>query len=647
MSDNRFATIDLDLDLTFETPISIGAGGSGGGFADKTILRDANNNLLLPGSHLKGRLRYACEIIARAAGYYVCGSPQAENICPQPGAGVGAIVAEFLPGAAGDKTEKYCIICQLFGSPGYASPLLFEDLSLADPDNSYVDVRPGVSINRTRKVAEDARLFFVETSRPGLKPVFQKSQAISGRLLLVENGPTEVEYRHILEAGLKFLRQWGGGKTRGLGWANLKSSVTTDFSGRKIELQKEIVGKELLITFKTLSPLSLSERKPDAQFRRSASYISGRALKGALAMHLNRHGQTELWNTLFATEHGQLTSYYGHALPLDKEKGAGKSFFAPVTARQCKENQEEHPIFDTVFDILGYELWLAQRGVFVPPPSFNCPFEGCNGRSDSVGGFLLKADDTYYSVSSPGQRLLTRVGINRQRLAAEDGLLYSPIVIEEGTSFQAHIRLESEEIVLQLADFLSQNSEFHLGGGVSRGLGLIKIIGLETINKSVDSPIRDRVKEFNRKLLSHLTGQWGLEIKNKLFITLTARSELAIQHPALPQLGSALLEELKLVRAFATTTVRSGWNSAWGLMGDIRLLVRAGSVYLYEVPKSLEENPAFYSAVEELERVGVGEESGSGYGAITLCDPFHYSVKEKYYGESRTQPGRTQTGKSY
>ena len=209
----------IDITLQIDTALSVGAGGSGGVLADKAIVRNRLNQLVLPGSHLKGRLRHACEVIARAKGLPVCDSPRAENMCPQ----------------LSRIKEPPCVICALFGSPAWPSPLQFGDLVYGQPnevepgrfspDKQQPFIRPGASINRRRRTVEDQRLFFTETSPPAALVHFHNGQAISGWLPDDERAEARVK---LLLAGLTLIQNWGGGKSRGLGWGQVLYQVRLD-----------------------------------------------------------------------------------------------------------------------------------------------------------------------------------------------------------------------------------------------------------------------------------------------------------------------------------------------------------------------------------------------------------------------------------
>lgn len=196
--------LTIHLTLTVETALSVGAGGTSGIMADKAIIRTQLGELLLPGSQLKGRLRHACEILATSFGLAICQSPRPENMCPH----------------AADVSAP-CVICQLFGSPSFPGPLAFSDLIytelIGEDSTRPPSIRPGVSINRRRGTAEEQRLFYIETSPPGGYVYFNRHDgAIIGYLPDAHAEPLT----KLLLAGIAYVQNWGGGKSRGLGWTS-------------------------------------------------------------------------------------------------------------------------------------------------------------------------------------------------------------------------------------------------------------------------------------------------------------------------------------------------------------------------------------------------------------------------------------------
>lgn len=205
----------LSLTAIIETAICVGSGGSSGSLADQPIVRTANGNLLIPASQLKGRIRHECEKLARGLGWQICQAPKPEKMCPQ---------RQHL--SENDTTfhrEDYqvsgdegyhCLSCQLFGNSTLPSKILVDDLHCKTNLNSLEVIRPGVTINRRRGVAENQKLYFLETSPMNAELNF------SGEISLLPNCP-EVGKLLVL-AALKQIVALGGNKSTGLGWLRWK-----------------------------------------------------------------------------------------------------------------------------------------------------------------------------------------------------------------------------------------------------------------------------------------------------------------------------------------------------------------------------------------------------------------------------------------
>ncbi len=202
----------------FDTALCIGSGVAGKAIrVDKATTRNAEGDLIIPGSALKGRLRQHCEDFLRTLGVAVCNSPRAETMCPH--------FRNYLKQVGME--HDFCLACLIFGSPWRRSPLNFsdavwgketnwtrEDWKAASKDRT--SIRPGVSISRNRGTALEERLYYTEAAQP--HALF--SGSIEGEL----NSRREVA---ILQAGLKFLFSVGGGNSRGFGWLSEEPSSQT------------------------------------------------------------------------------------------------------------------------------------------------------------------------------------------------------------------------------------------------------------------------------------------------------------------------------------------------------------------------------------------------------------------------------------
>ncbi|MCX7949849.1 MAG: RAMP superfamily CRISPR-associated protein [Treponemataceae bacterium] len=219
----------LEINLEVISAICVGSTADVQGIGvDKATARDEEGKLMIPGSTLKGRIRWECERIGRALGLEICNPPRPDNMCPHFWA------------RKNEKTDRFCILCEIFGAPGRRSPLKFKDAILLKDERlrdtpvlqagksvnerrSFdAQIRPGVSISRSRRTAFSQRLFFVETSTPNAH--FRFKAEIEGHL------PSE-RHRGFLLAGIRALSFVGGGRSRGLGWVRTEECF---LDGRKI-----------------------------------------------------------------------------------------------------------------------------------------------------------------------------------------------------------------------------------------------------------------------------------------------------------------------------------------------------------------------------------------------------------------------------
>lgn len=213
----------LHLTANLDSALCVGAGGSSGSLADKPIVRTADGHLLIPASQLKGRLRHECEKLARSLGWPVCESPDPQKMCPQIGLppdspfqreeyDIGKTFADTTP-------QHHCIICQIFGNPALPSRIVVDDLVCQEDFQNLPEIlRPGVTINRRRRTAEDKKLYFLETSPINVQLPFE------GHIHLEPDCPDYAK-AFILTA-LHHIHALGGSKSAGLGWLTWKIDNT-------------------------------------------------------------------------------------------------------------------------------------------------------------------------------------------------------------------------------------------------------------------------------------------------------------------------------------------------------------------------------------------------------------------------------------
>ena len=357
--------------------------------------------------------------------------------------------------------DNHCIICQIFGSPASESRIFITDLT---PDNDLgiktTEIRSGVTINRNRRVAEDQRLYFTETSLPNAGFEFSGDVTIGSEIT--------AEQIELLSAGLNYIHAIGSGKTRGLGWLNIGYKETTSATQdvQSIEVDSESY-TELSIKVTLKSPILTGGRKPSGQAVEAVQYIRGGLIRGAIAKawlaDLENNEPDADFDRLFLNDK---VGIFRNCTPGTK--------VLPATAAGCKDDSGfladgKHGIFDTLFERIVSEKakWMYQP---------NCP--KCQGRVDSKSGFYEGVAESYKE-RHLNTRLLTRVAINRQRKVAEDELLYhlttiDPITVEgKEATLQGSVRIPSD-LVNKVNRTLQQKVK-RLGGGSSRGLGKVYI----------------------------------------------------------------------------------------------------------------------------------------------------------------------------
>jgi len=437
---------------------------------------------------------------------------------------------------------------------------------------------------------------------------------------------------------------------------------------------------ELKIT--ALSPLAISRQKSGGSVSEVESYIPGSVIRGAFAGQiLQQYGQINAnlaesdnhFQSLFLSEHSAIFQNAYPAIAKISEDEfkcvTDEVRVLPATAVSSKADSGFKPNKNGVFDTL-IDRFCAE--------AYNYPFDPSDPKSledktdprvEPYGGFYSKTADSEvlhkYRIHSVSTRFLTRVGINRRRATSEDDILYSIEVLNESfvknqkanlriwenIVYRSLILVEKEEIAKLLQGFIKRNSDrFHLGGSVSRGLGKVKI---EVTDGIIPESVEARIKKFNQKLENRWK-EWSvfceprenllasrtyftLDLQSDAILTEKWRRTTIISPEMLCQLAG--LEEefskldsqekkdnfLKLDVAYSSYDYRSGWNSGWGLMKDVDLIINKGGVYLF----STTQPDIWMDKLGQLEEKGVGDRTCEGFGQIQICNEFHLVFRDK------------------
>ncbi len=203
--------IEIGLTAVFQTPFNVGTGALANIATNRPTIKDGRLRVIIPGSSYKGRLRHTCERLLRTLQQNetaVCQPPVANQMCP---------LHQARPG-------EFCPVCRLFGSPLRQGSLKFSDLHWQESvgEAQLTDIRTGVSIRRSRRVAEPQRLYDQEVFGPLPETIF--SGTITGHLPDDDSQALVA----LLLAGLRQLHTVGGGQTGGLGHCRFQASTRID-----------------------------------------------------------------------------------------------------------------------------------------------------------------------------------------------------------------------------------------------------------------------------------------------------------------------------------------------------------------------------------------------------------------------------------
>lgn len=390
--------------------------------------------------------------------------------------------------------------------------------------------------------------------------------------------------------------------------------------------------KEIKLKIKALSPLAISRQKPGGSISEAQDYIPGSVIRGAVAAHIlcqpgvnpDRPGGD--FQTLFVDQEAAI---FTNAYPTVEGE---EVYVLPATAVSSKSDPGFQSKNASVFDTLIDRVCADFHGQLYDP---NCPKD----RVEPFSGFYSVKNGQYTSHNAE-KRLLTRVGINRRRSTAEEEILYSIEVISENQKdkyFESHVYLKDRELSEDLRNYLI-SSHLRLGGSTSRGLGKVEIQAEVT---DYESETEARVNQFNTvfkqrwEVWNDVFGEsqdsliqdhqfFTLDLQSDAILTEQWRRTMVISPAMLCTMTRVEDPDLRLHGTYSSYDYWSGWNSAWGLMKDVELITKKGSVFLFSTPKI----EVWIDALKELEYQGVGDRTLEGFGQVQVCNTFHHIFRE-------------------
>lgn len=215
------------------------------GLIHRTVERDAEGFPYVPASSLKGRVRRACEQIARQVGLRVCRAPRPNRMCSA-------------------HSKRICLVCRVFGAPGRGSALHWQDARLPkeyrdvfregedDEKDQLVEspfyARTQVQLSRALGTAAPDRLFTSEFTVENLR--FESS--IAGWLDVTPIAGEDVTGGYellLLLAGLRLVNTLGSGSSRGAGHCLIHLPEQVTVGERSINVADVLENFDLLSEF--------------------------------------------------------------------------------------------------------------------------------------------------------------------------------------------------------------------------------------------------------------------------------------------------------------------------------------------------------------------------------------------------------------
>lgn len=207
--------------LELLTGMHVGGGRATLATTDSPVVRTPEGNPFIPGSSLKGTYRNSVEKLSTSVpGVWSCGM-----VDDQRCVGIQGVTYSKFNRRLGDQgwndtrliselEGRLCDTCLLFGSLFLASKILFDDLYLITPEESVVQMRDGVAIDRDSEKAVDKLKYDYE--------VVPASQNFSLRILLEEPNDFDLGLACIgLSEYIAGFGHVGGMRSRGLGKCRL------------------------------------------------------------------------------------------------------------------------------------------------------------------------------------------------------------------------------------------------------------------------------------------------------------------------------------------------------------------------------------------------------------------------------------------
>lgn len=406
-----------------------------------------------------------------------------------------------------------------------------------------------------------------------------------------------------------------------------------------------------LVEVRTHSPLAIAARPTTPGLPTECQrHIPGTTLRGAIAGRLLRQGmdpESERFRSLFLEGRVRYGNLYPVSRGRELEELMDHSLPLPATAVSCKWRpgfkrsdvpvERGHGVRDTLI------VHLATDDMGVPEA---CLRDGCDGDLEPFQGFYGAGEHTLFRTASAGARLISRTAIDSTLGAAKGGALYTLQAVNENETFSGF--LEADPSVEGELEKAVDGARLRMGSDRSRGLGDVRVVSLVPVGEPhlrLEEPVEARLFGFEEALAA--AGGLAIGLRERagltedkwtvLPVTLYSaavvldeymRNQTFIDAGTLNSVSRCWPTErprwpdgLRLIRAFTSSSIRAGWNSAHQLPRARDLVIDRGSVFVFAAPEH--ERDLLIACLQRLEQSGVGERRDEGFGQIIVCHPFH------------------------
>ena len=377
------------------------------------------------------------------------------------------------------------------------------------------------------------------------------------------------------------------------------------------------------------SPVCISQNHKTGNEISTLDYITGRTIRGALAHEfIRQHGQESVaddaFKNLFLSSNVQFPDCYirtGNVIPLSAGTCKYKpGFHAP--------GLDSHGVRDLLFEHSLYSV----NSLDINKLPRRCAEKECNAPFDRFPGYYFKSSSTAFELQRVAKRFLTRNQVSEIFLSARKPFTLE--VLEEQQNFDALI---TENSYQHLIDAMGSTHNLRIGSAKSRGLGQVCIEVSKTADDARDS-VPERFREFNYLFNPHTPDMMWFSItlqSNSILLDelLRFKTELTvgdlIDAVSLSDDEQQMLKFFSPVRSWTATSLIAGWNAAHKLPRENELAIVKGSVFVFNSDDANVDRLVLGSALDKIEKAGIGERLNEGFGRIRVCDEFHWEVSKK------------------